>query len=127
MQAGQHSSQLLAILESFISKNAFSNEAKNQACIILRHLAPFLENTSAKKLQTTIEILFELCAEVKSELVQQSICKCIPQISRFMGEKAKTYLMQQLSVLQETPREAVIKGTAYNVAGLFKAKGMKFL
>lgn len=94
---------------------------------MLAILAQFLGDTSAKKLHATIETLFELCAKTNSETVRQSICKAIPQLSRYMSEKAKTYLMQQLTVLQETRDEAILKGTAYVVAGLFKAKGMKVL
>lgn len=94
---------------------------------MLANLAPFLENTSAKKLHTTIEILFELSSNSQDETLRKSICKAIPQFSKYMGEKAKSYLMQQLTVLQETRDESILKGTAYNVAGLFKAKGMKVL
>lgn len=44
-----------------------------------------------------------------------------------MTEKAKNYLREQLTILQESKDEAIFKGTAYNVAGLFKAKGLKVL
>ena len=44
-----------------------------------------------------------------------------------MPDKAKVYLGQQLQVLQESRDEACLKGSAYNAAGLFKAKGMKVL
>jgi len=60
---------LLATLESFIKDPNCSVDAKNEACILLAKLAPFLEHTSAKKLQTTIEVLFELCSKVQNEVV----------------------------------------------------------
>jgi len=63
-QGEKHGNAILAILESFVKDPSSSNDAKNQACILLATLAPFLENTSAKKLQATVEILFELSAKV---------------------------------------------------------------
>ena len=60
-------------------------------------------------------------------MVRQSICKCIPQLARFMQDKSKIYLRDQLAILQESRDEPDLKGAAYNVAGLFKAKGMKTL
>lgn len=68
-----------------------------------------------------------MSTSTKSEIVQKSICKCIPQLTKFMTEKAKNYLREQLTILQESKDEAIFKGTAYNVAGLFKAKGLKVL
>lgn len=117
----------MEILESFLKDASCSNDAKNQAVILLAILSQFLENTSSKKLAAILETLFELAAKVQSEEVRKSVCKAIPQISFFMGDKAKSYLMQHLTVLQETKDESVVKGHAYIVAGLFKAKGMKFL
>ena len=61
---------------------------------MLARLAPFLEDTSQKKLYATIEHLFELSNQTQSEMVRQSICKCIPQISKFMPDKAKVYLKE---------------------------------
>lgn len=69
---------MLVILESFIKDGSCSLEAKNQSCILLATLAPFLEHTSAKKLHVTIETLFELSTKEKSETVRQSVCKAIP-------------------------------------------------
>ena len=60
-------------------------------------------------------------------MVRQSICKCIPQLTKFMPDKAKFYLKEQLTALQESRDEPSLKGAAYNAAGLFKAKGMKTL
>ena len=44
-----------------------------------------------------------------------------------MPDKAKFYLKEQLTALQESRDEPSLKGAAYNAAGLFKAKGMKTL
>lgn len=63
-QAPQHANALLAILETFIKDETASAEVKNQAIILLATLAPFLEDTSAKKLQATLELLFELSNSV---------------------------------------------------------------
>lgn len=118
---------MLAILEKFIKDASFSKDAKTQACILLARLAPFLENTAAKKLHTTVETLFELSSNSQSETVRKAVSKCIPQLSKYMPDKAKIYLREQLQILQESRDEACLKGTAYNAAGLFKAKGMKCL
>lgn len=44
-----------------------------------------------------------------------------------MPDKSKIYLREQLAIVQESREEAMLKGAAYNAAGLFKAKGMKTL
>lgn len=127
IQAPTHGNAILTILESFIKNEtgAVSNDAKNQACNLLASLAPFLEDTSAKKLQTTVEYLLELSSKIQSEKVRQSVCKCIPQLARFMPEKAKFYLREQMQILQESTEELKLKGSAYNAAGFIKARGLK--
>lgn len=53
MQGPNHANTILAILETFIKAEegpAACDDAKNQACLLLATLAPFLEDSSAKKL-----------------------------------------------------------------------------
>ena len=91
IQGPTHQNSILAILESFLKDNDSSIEVKNQAVIFLAALAPHLHDTSAKKLQATIEKLFELSINIKSEMLRQSICKCIPQYTRYLPDKSKVY------------------------------------
>ena len=51
VQGPGNGSQILSILESFITDNSIPMDVKNQACKLLATLAPFLEDTSHKKLQ----------------------------------------------------------------------------
>jgi hypothetical protein len=60
-----------------------------------------------------------------SEEVKQSVCRCIPQLSKYFVPAAKQYLTQQLKIIKESPNEKQLKGAAYAAAGIFKSLGMK--
>lgn len=65
-----------------------------------------------------------------SELVNQSICRCIPHICRFFEDRAKTVFEQQFKkVLDPTMKVpgGELRGAAYCCAGIIKCFGMKFL
>ena len=129
-QSERHANAILAILESFLDAEdglAAKEESKNQACILLGTLAPFLHETSQKKLITTFDKLIELAYGCQSEMVRRSICKCIPQLSRYFPDKSKGYLQAQLKALKESEVQTELKGIAFVVAGLLKAQGMKVL
>ena len=62
-QANKHASSVLKILESFLAAEtglAAKEGSKNEACILLSKLAPYLSDISQKKLVVTFEMLIEL-------------------------------------------------------------------
>ena len=104
-QANQHAAAILAILESILDADtglAAQEGSKNQACILIGTLAPYLQDTSQKKLVNTFDKLLELAYGSQSETVRESVCKCIPQLSRYFPDKAKVYLQTQLKALRES-------------------------
>lgn len=62
-----------------------------------------------------------------SLVLQQSICKCIPQLTKFFPEKAKAYFAANLKQLRESKDEKAIRVSAFAVAGLLKGLGMSFM
>lgn len=62
-----------------------------------------------------------------SELIRQSICKCIPQLARFFDDRSKKLFEEQLTVLRESQDEKLLRGSAYAVAGIIKGLGMQTL
>lgn len=61
-----------------------------------------------------------------SELVNKSICKCIPKLSRFFEERTKQIFNEQLNILRASKTESELRGAAYACAGIVKGCGMKF-
>lgn len=62
-----------------------------------------------------------------SELVNKSICKCIPKLSRFFEDRSKQIFNEQFQALRESKNEGELRGAAYACAGIIKAFGLKFL
>ena len=60
-----------------------------------------------------------------SELIRQSICKCISQLARFFDDKSKKYLEENLKILMTSTDEKLLRGSAYAVAGIAKGIGLK--
>jgi len=61
-----------------------------------------------------------------SELVNKSICKCIPRLSRFCEDRTKQIFNDQLNILRTGKVESELRGAAYACAGIIKGCGMKF-
>ena len=62
-----------------------------------------------------------------SLVLQRSICKCIPQLTKFFPEKAKAYFTANLKLVRESKDEKVVRVSAFAVAGLLKGLGMSFM
>ena len=62
-----------------------------------------------------------------SELIRQSVCKCIPQISRFFEDKSKKFLDENLQQILKNNDERKLRGSAYIVSGLMKGLGMNYI
>lgn len=125
-QGEEYSNQLLSVLDIFLNATSGPTSldtSKNQAVILLGHLAQYLGDTAQKKLVTAYEKLVELLSKV-SHFVQRTICKCIPQLAKFFPEKAKQYLTAQFTILRQSKDEKAIKASSFAVAGLIKCLGM---
>ena len=98
---------------------------------LLASLAPHLKGMASKKSDTkliaTFDKLITLAYASQSDMVRRSVCKCVPQLSRYFPEKSKQYLQTQLKALKESQESLELKGIAYVVAGLLKGQGMKVL
>ena len=117
------------ILEAILNqpdKDQKLDATKNQAVILLGHLAQFLGDTAQKKLLNAYEKLMDLLPNA-SLVLQRSICKCIPQLTKFFAEKAKTYFSANLKQLRESKDENTVRVSAFAVAGLLKGLGMSFM
>jgi hypothetical protein len=121
--------RMLAILERFI-ENAqdFQPESVHHAIVLIGTLSDYLDKNGQKKLIQTFEKLLQLLArsEKASELVNRSICRCIPKLSRFFEDKTKQYFNEQFDVIRTSSNEGEIRGAAYACAGIIKGFGLKF-
>ena len=61
-----------------------------------------------------------------SELVNKSICRCIPMISRFFEDRTKQIFNEQMNIIRSGKIESELRGAAYACAGIIKGQGMKF-
>lgn len=62
-----------------------------------------------------------------SELIRQSICKCIPQLARFFEEKARKSFEEHFKILRESNDEKLLRGSAFAIAGIIKGLGLQSL
>lgn len=93
-QGEEYANQLLTVLDIFLNATEgphSTQPSKNQAIILLGHLAHYLGDTANKKLVTSYEKLVDLLSK-SSPMVQQAICKCIPQLAKYFPDKSKAYL-----------------------------------
>ena len=120
-----YSDDLLKILEKYINeKQKYSEVSKNQAIIMIGALANFLDNTAQQRLLGTFEKMLELLNS-PSELIRQSICRVIPQLSRFFIDKSKKFLEDHLNILRTSSDDKTIRGSAYAVSGIIKGLGLQ--
>ena len=87
-------------------------------------LANFLDNTAQQRLLGTFEKMLELLSS-PSELIRQSICRVIPQLSRFFIDKSKKFLEDHLNILRTSSDDKTIRGSAYAVSGIIKGLGLQ--
>jgi len=87
-------------------------------------LANFLDNTAQQRLLGTYEKMLELLNS-PSELIRQSICRVIPQLSRFFIDKSKKFLEDHLNILRTSADDKTIRGSAYAVSGIIKGLGLQ--
>jgi len=126
-KGSDYSEELLKILESYLSEQKkYPELSKNQAIIMIGSLASYLDKTSQSKLIGTFEKMLELLS-TPSELIRQSITRCIPQLARFFEEKSKKFLLEHFQILKTSDDERTLRGSAYAVAGLVKGLGMQAL
>jgi hypothetical protein len=101
----EHANILLTILEEFLegvtsegSSQVFEPKCTslNETVILLTTLANYFGDTSMKKLVSVFETLLKLLNDPTTiRQVQESICKCIPQIAKYYSDKAReNYLTQ---------------------------------
>ena len=88
------SAKMLTILERFIENaDEFKEESVHQAIVLIGTLSNYLDKNGQKKLILTFEKMLQLLmrpiGKGASELVNVSICKCIPRISRFFEDRTK--------------------------------------
>lgn len=107
------------------SGKASLDSSKNQAVVLLGHLAQYLGDTAQKKLIASYEKLATILLTC-SNSVKKAICKCIPQLAKFFPEKAKQYLEAQMTILRTSKDEKQVRACSYAVAGLAKSLGMAY-
>ena len=87
-------------MENFLDAEsglAAKDGSKDVAVKLLASLSPHLKVMASKKgdskLIATFDKLITLAYASHSDMVRQSVCKCIPQLSRYFPEKSKQYLL----------------------------------
>lgn len=65
-------------------------------------------------------------AQGATELVNRSVCKCIPKLSRFFEDRTLQIFNQQFDIIKSGTNESEIRGASYACAGIIKGFGMKF-
>ena len=124
-KGSDYAEDILKILEKYINEQKkYSEQSKNQAIIMIGALACYLDNTSQKKLIVTFETMLSLL-NIPSEMMRQSICKCIPQIARYFDDRSRKFLEEHLTILRKSEDEKLLRGSAYAVAGIAKGLGMQ--
>jgi hypothetical protein len=88
-----YAGKLLAILEKFVDDaEQYQTESVHQAVLLIGTLSDYLDKAMQKKLLATFEKMQALLmrpAEKRSELVNKSVCRCVPKLARFFEDKAK--------------------------------------
>jgi len=71
----------------------------HHAIVLIGTLSGYLDQGGKKKLVLTFEKMLQLLVRTKkqgaSELVNKSICKCIPKLSRFFEDRSKQIFTEQ--------------------------------
>jgi hypothetical protein len=103
--------------------------ALNETVIILTTLAVFLGDTAMKRLVSCFEILLQKLNDPRTvRTVQESICRCIPQIAKYFSDKMReNYLKEHIDILLETKEVKDLMGAAFVTAGLLKCGGMTLI
>ena len=123
--------KMLTILERFIENaHEFKEESVHQAIVLIGTLSQYLDKNGQKKLIQTFEKMLQLLmrpiGKGASELVNVSICRCIPKISRFFEDRTKQIFNEQFNILRSGNVESELRGAAFACAGIVKGAGMKF-
>jgi hypothetical protein len=126
-----YAAKMLQILERFIEEaDSFKEESVHHAIVLIGTLSDYLDKNTQKKLIQTFEKMLQLLmrsqAKGASEMVNKSICRCIPKLSRFFEDRSKQIFDQQFKILREGKVESELRGAAFACAGLIKGFGMKF-
>lgn len=95
-----YSGKILQILERFIEEaQDFKEESVHHAIVLIGTLSGYLDQGGKKKLVLTFEKMLQLLVRTKkqgaSELVNKSICTCIPKLSRFFEDRSKQIFTEQ--------------------------------
>jgi hypothetical protein len=93
-RGADYAGKMLSILERFIENaDDFKAESVHHAIVLIGTLSSYLDKGGQKKLIQTFEKMLQLLPRSKangaSELVNKSICKCIPKLSRFFEDRTK--------------------------------------
>jgi len=122
---------MLANLERFIDDaSQYKEESVHHAITLIGTLSRYLDKNGQKKLIHTFEKMMALLLRPKnkgaSEMVNKSICKCVPKLVHYFDEKAKHAFNEMFQILRHGKHEHEIRGAAYGCAGIAKGFGLKF-